>query len=643
MPKKFPIFDVPDPESLQAKFVYNFFTPDERFNQNGDGRINGPNALSKSKINELIEENAFDKQIARYIELSWPQATYYQAADGALVKPEILSTFGDAEVDPAKQIFEEEDFAGQATWWVYSLYDPNSRLRLRQKLQGLSTIKQISFESSDQSKLLAEITGLGDGSLEAAIDADAYKSNKNKFINPLIKPTEQQLIVNVVPKKNLNTLYDQASEFKMNALISNADAKYVLNSADDASPLSNLKSINLVLEAARELQSNLGIDDTVIQATLIEDLDSVQSLPSSKEKGFLSVQPVGYLIEKTEIKRVNNNNTNTTEKIITKIPISNISVTNYIDTQVKYDATYSYVVKNIYRLETLFNVSSPFNDGPVPLSSVVKKIVTDIASKSSPRRTILTREYIAPLPPDGVFYRFNYNRGRGLIITWQYPSGRSRDVKYFQIFKRSAKIGPDGQVIAAIDQPFECIAEIDFNDTDISQNPPPRKPEQVRSDRIIKESYARLFYEDSTFGREDTGMFGSFIYAVCAVDAHGLSSGYSAQSLVTFNRVKNRIEIKNISKPGAPKQYPNFFIDPRMDENITVDSFSQDVILDSGCTSIDVFFTPDARIVASGGKNINVFSVAQSEGDTQNRYKLHAINLDLQKSDIKEIVINDPT
>ena len=628
MPKKFIIVDIPDPQSLEAEFVYNFFTPDERYNENGDGRINGSNALNKNKINKLIEENAFDKQIARYVKLSWPQANTYFFRSGADQKQANFSNFAGTALDPEREIYEEEDFVGENVYWVYSSNDPRNKRRLRQKLQALSSIKGISFESSDQSKQLADLMGLGDGDLAEEINGDTYQSNKNKFINPLIKPTEQELVVNFIPKINLKTLYDQAEDFKLNSLVSVGDSWSMLNSNDDVSPLSSDEEINLIKEAARQISNNIGIDNAIIQGT-IEDVDN----PAQLNPGIISIQPIGYIIEKKESKTVGG----ISESIASRILITNRNINEYIDTRIKYDSVYSYVVKNVYRLEAFVITDEPV----LTLGKYLKKIVTDIASKASPRRTVITREYIAPSPPDGVFYRFNYNKGCGLIITWQFPAGKSRDVKYFQVFRRSAKIGQAGELIQAIDQPFECIAEIDFNDTDTSQNPPPPKPEKVREDRIIKENYGRLFYEDAEFGREDSGLFGSFIYAICAVDAHGLSSGYSAQSLVTFNRTKNRIEIKNISKPGAPKQYPNFFIDPRMDDNITVDSFSQDVILDSGCKAIDVYFQPDARVVLSGDKSINVFSVAQSEGDTQNRYKLHAINLDLQKSDVKEIVINE--
>jgi len=613
----FPLIDVPDPEELQIEFVYNFFVPDERFNDTGSGFIDGDYSSGNSIEDFLAKQITQSKKTARFIKLKWPMVgsvgTYYNAYKSPDYALEGL--YESNGFDVTSTIYEEEDFVGENAYWVWELNDPNGKFRLKGKLEELSTELNLLFEETAQSKKLADKLGL----------------EKGKYVSPLIKPSPQDLIVNFIPGKSaLENLYERSSNFRVNALINTGYNAMLFHRYSDSSPTSVWQLFQSMKEASRKLETNVKIPNAKLEGDILE----IEYTGSDQNEGIISIEPVGYLIEKREIIQTSTG----IQRILTKIPISNHNITEYRDDKIKYGATYSYAVKNIFRMEA--NISRKVEGQKNPEKI---KLITNIASKSSPTKKIRAEESIAPQPPDGVFYRFNYNEGRGLIITWQFPPGKSRDVKYFQVFRRSAKIGPNGELIKAIDQPFECIAEIDFNDTDTSQFPPPPKPEQVRRDRVIKENYARLFYEDLEFGREDTGIFGSFIYAVCAVDAHGLSSGYSAQSQVTFNRIKNRIEIKNISKPGAPKQYPNFFIDPRMDDNITVDSFSQDVILDSGCTAIDVIFAPDARTVFSGDKSINVFSTQQSEGNTQNRYKIHAINLDLQKSDIKEIVIKDST
>jgi len=108
--------------------------------------------------------------------------------------------------------------------------------------------------------------------------------------------------------------------------------------------------------------------------------------------------------------------------------------------------------------------------------------------------------------------------------------------------------------------------------------------------------------------------------------------------MVSFDSPRNKIKLRNISRPGAPKQYPNFFIDPRLDENIAVDSFSQDALFDSGHKTARVYFTPDAKLSIDRDGNVsNVFTTSEKSG----RYKLHVMNVDLQTSTDVEIKIDD--
>ena len=74
------------------------------------------------------------------------------------------------------------------------------------------------------------------------------------------------------------------------------------------------------------------------------------------------------------------------------------------------------------------------------------------------------------------------------------------------------------------------------------------------------------------------------IYAVASVDAHGLTSNLSAQVRIKYNKYENRLMVKLFSRAGAPKQYPNMFM-------------QQDTFLDniksSGNDRMHVFFDPE--------------------------------------------------
>ena len=87
------------------------------------------------------------------------------------------------------------------------------------------------------------------------------------------------------------------------------------------------------------------------------------------------------------------------------------------------------------------------------------------------------------------------------------------------------------------------------------------------------------FYDDYEFNRD-----GSFIYAVCCVDAHGLTSTLSPQFEISFNKYRNKLVKRLISTSGAPKAYPNLYL--------LQDTFV-DVVKDSGHSQLTVYFDPE--------------------------------------------------
>ena len=615
IPSKFSIMDVPDPDGLEAEFVYNFFTPDERFNSDGSSKVNfsdgSQNLGDLSKMLADQENKPLDFNVPRYITLSWNQPfplqnQYEQDPDQS---PYVF-------VADKEDINFEQDYVTRG-YGVMQLSDPECLTRVKQKYEALSKILDLNFSQTDQSQVLATRLGL--------------ETLKSKFVNPLIALTPDQFLVNFIPAEQVSNLYSNAAENKILCQVSKeAVGTYLLNGEDDASPLSSISELESLQNFSQIVNDNSPVNETesdsVYEATpisgntftdfLYNEAELIENVPDPL-LGLKNIQHIGYMIEKTQLnsmgKKIDPQFQNGT---IQRILIKNPDVTKFLDSKITYGSRYSYVIKNVYRIK---GIARNVSDGEAYNLSTV------VASMPSIRRTVKTVEYQAPKPPDGLFYKFNYNQGRGLVLTWQMPPGKTRDVKYFQVFKRFS-----------INEPFQCIAEISFNDTDRSQNPPPDKPEKVRRDLIIPEKYPKTYFVDFEFDRNSSPT----IYAVCAVDAHGLTSGYSTQSKVSFNRPKNRIDIEYVSKLGAPKQYPNFFVDPRMDDNITIDSFSQDAIYDSQSEKITVYFDPDSKVTESGPNLTKTFSY-KNDVDKSGNYKIHFINLDLQKSTTCQIEISE--
>ena len=76
----------------------------------------------------------------------------------------------------------------------------------------------------------------------------------------------------------------------------------------------------------------------------------------------------------------------------------------------------------------------------------------------------------------------------------------------------------------------------------------------------------------------------SAIYAVISEDAHGLTSGYSVQIFVAYDKINNKYVKSTISRPGAPQPYPNIFLEQ---------DFFIDVIKQSNYNRCNIFFDPE--------------------------------------------------
>ena len=181
-----------------------------------------------------------------------------------------------------------------------------------------------------------------------------------------------------------------------------------------------------------------------------------------------------------------------------------------------------------------------------------------------------------------------------------------RDIKQWQIFRRTS-----------IDEPFELQKVYDFDDSTVQEKDPGE--ESVDPRLVEKLTSPKNFYVDFDFNKE-----AKFIYSVCSVDAHGLSSNYGMQFEVSFDRYKNKIQKKLISKSGAPKAYPNMLLER--------DTFV-DTIKDTGHKKLRIVFSPEYLKV----KDIENNDLGLLKTDENSVYRLSLINADLQKQTIIDV------
>lgn len=294
-----------------------------------------------------------------------------------------------------------------------------------------------------------------------------------------------------------------------------------------------------------------------------------------------------------------------------------------IDKNVRYGGVY------VYKIRTVCKVKSIIRDidrvDPVYDQLTVAEFL--IASEGVTTSVSCT-ETVSPPPPVRVRARLE-PRIKKPVLNWQFPLNPQRDIKRFQVFKRST-----------VNEAFTLICEYDFDDSMIRTEP----IEVANTNVLYRIQSPRLDFIDHSYTVGEKA-----IYALSCVDAHGYSSNLSAQLEVFYDRFKNKIKTKMISGEGAPKPYPNLLLES--------DAFD-DAIKVSGYDRMSVFFDPEYyRVLKSvdnqaakksivGQKNVNNDYFEQDQNflminPDKATYKIQILNIDLQKDKTVDIKIAD--
>jgi hypothetical protein len=318
----------------------------------------------------------------------------------------------------------------------------------------------------------------------------------------------------------------------------------------------------------------------------------------------------GYVIEKYEI-------TETGRNLIQIIPIESPTINNYIDPYVKYGSSYSYLIRTVASIKT-----AAYNEE----DSTIREITYLISSR--PASTQITCfETVPPPPPVDIDFIWNYKKNK-LMIVWNMPLNSQRDITQFQVLRRSS-----------IKEPFQLLKQYCFDYSTKKY----LSGENIDGNKIDMNPRDSLFVESSNFPikshvdnefKKDIELLqaSKYIYALASVDAHGIISNYSAQFEVTFDFFKNKLITKLISLPGAPRQYPNLYLE--------VDTF-KDTIQARGefSKNLKIYFMPEYFKLQYANKTVQRMVATKQ---LNSFYKIQFINTQNQKSDSVKIVINDP-
>tara|TARA_B100000427_G_scaffold328233_1_gene340845 strand:+ start:1297 stop:2931 length:1635 start_codon:yes stop_codon:yes gene_type:complete len=199
-----------------------------------------------------------------------------------------------------------------------------------------------------------------------------------------------------------------------------------------------------------------------------------------------------------------------------------------IDDGVKYGKTYKYVIYPVY-----FYSRVTINEG----TTLTNYLICDIPSITEDIECIENKR---PMYVGNIRGKY-FENTKGLLLKWSMPPESQRDIKGFQIFKRSS-----------LNDPFSLVKQLESHKKSDFYT---RNNNISKEEVILDENILYTEYFDESFNPSEIS-----IYTICCIDAHGLVSNYSEQIAFTYDYLNKKTIADLVSTPGAPIFYPNILI-----------------------------------------------------------------------------------
>lgn len=581
--------DIPDPVDVNAEFSYVYYTPDET--------LIGSNLLREKARFVTITFKAPVPDKSENLSIDFESLTdlqFIDLRDRGLINPEYAVT-----TPGMTQLTIEDTDLGRR------LQDVTMR-----KLRNLFPGVEIETANLSQTDLANALNNATSNSVKREIILDLvsdFASDGFTFYDRNDKEIKDEVFVNAASVK-FETQFNEKFSGDLYRLMS-------------LSPLSSNQKgaiLNADSEIARQdnyrrtTSAVLSAEDYIPDICFVGAPKLTQS-HSAVPKFVMS----GHVIDRHTIDEFGDRIPESSRMYF----VSNMMGKKYVDYDVLYGETYSYEIRTLAKVTMTVGgdvIEDVLASGNSPNS--IYEVTFYITSRASKQAKVKCIDKKPPPPPALLNFRYDFDLNC-LAIKWDFPHTEQQDIKKFQIFKRRT-----------IFEPFILIAQYDFTDA-LS---PVAEIEDIDPVLNHEMTFGRRIYLDEDFDKS-----GDAIYAIVSVDAHHLTSNYSDQIRVKFNRSKNAIETKLISPAGAPKQYPNFFVSTTSAQNIETVRYTEDVIRDSSHLTMRVFFDPETIDIedhnflcrSSESKNTSILN--------QGSYKFQIINIDRQKDAVIDIVLND--
>jgi len=577
--KKIVIVNAPEVSGFEARFNYDFFMPDERTNDSGQV---APAFITKkpseSFDSSFVTSKNFQDKVARFVKLTWRPVIGDK--DFIAVKTSITNNFDKVHNEQTFAIGDYSNIDFQDTG-----ADQRLGFFVRRALEEVQKGFAPPRKQESPLDVAKTLNGLTTPTLRGSFLASILTNLKELGVTFVTKQNREKIAANLTRQIQRAKTRFQFNNRVLTKILASATENPVGLFEDEAEALmseAEQRETQAISTSTASVLSDSEYDLEVMEYIGIRQIDTPAAFDST-------VQPVGYIIDKQEI--LENGTVVDRAPVIVESPLANTTV----DLKIRYGGKYLYRIRSVIFIEV--QAQDLESDGVVAISFLV-------SSQDSPARMVVCTESVPPPPPSDFNIAWDY-KNTAARITWAFPPNAQRDIKYFQLFRRTT-----------INEPFQLIKEYDFDDSVV------KTPRNETPDRPLVEKLAnpRNYYLDKEFGRDSR-----YIYAMCSVDAHGMSSNYSMQLEVGFDRFKNKITKKLISVAGAPKAYPNMYLNQ--------DTFV-DTIRDSGHKQVQVIFNPEyLRVFDANGHDLRLLKTGQDA-----EYKLSLINVDLQSQ--KTVTIN---
>jgi len=614
------LINIPEPDKLSGKFVYNYYVRDERTNGGNSKAV--INTGSPSQESDFIAKSG---RYPRFIKLNLSPANFYKF-DGMLEG--IYKSLGKNAIFKNKSSIHFEGPISSGLFSCMKLQDNQIDQSFYYALSSSISFFGVDEDTSGRAQadeLSSKISASSAFAPNGEAIRDAMSSMQSQGVSYAPTDVREEISSDALRSvrfvsfsQNINNLV--ISNFIKGSLEdkTNIYEDELESSLEDAEALQNYA-------VAQSVPGTISADQYRVPVMSIYQ-EVVESNFETNAKYNEASLPIGLYIEKYEISQ--NEDGTTWERIthdpiiIEKYPETGVDI-SILDQNVKYGSSYVYNVRTV----VLTRFEALMKDG---YGAIEDQMVIAVILAASEGLTIQAdcKENIPPQPPGNISFKFDYN-GDNLLIFWEEPTNPQRDVMRYQIFRRKS-----------IDVPFTLIREYDFDHSTSKVIPIEGTPQNL----ITRMPAARKLFRDIEFTKDS-----SYIYTIACIDARGFTSNYASQHRVSFDRSINKIKTSLVSKRNAPKPYPNLYLN----EDLFVDTMT-----DSGHTRLRVFFDPEYYDVfktinmgtnGSIQQGANAFNssnnkskrIKSSLGLIGNNYKIQIINVDRQLSKMININISD--